>query len=113
MSEGVFGIEVLGDCHPGWLKWEGRSPQVGKDFWDTVSPINSLSSKSPWETQGQLECHALPTWYKATPNHPAIVLPLARCPSLGMTMDAWRWVMCWAWWEMKHSPSFPSVGMPS
>ena len=75
VSEGVFGIEVLGHSNPGWLKWEGRSQQVGKDFWDTMLPINSLSSKSPWEWQGELEGHTLPTWYKANPNHPAIVLP--------------------------------------
>ena len=65
------------------MKWEGRSQQVGKDFWDTVSPINSLSSKSPCEWQGELEGHTLPTWYKATLNHLDIVLPPSTLPLIG------------------------------
>ena len=83
VSEGVFGIDVSGDSNPGWLKWEGRSQQVGKEFLDTLSPVTSLSSKSPWEWQGDLEGYTLPTWYKATANHPAIVLPPSTLPLIG------------------------------
>ena len=46
-------------------------------------PISSLRSKSPWEWQGELEGHTLPTWYKATANHPAIVLPPSTLPLFG------------------------------
>ena len=83
VSEGVFGIEVSGDSNPGWLKCEGRSQQVGKDFWDTVSLINSLTSKSPWEWQRELEGNILPTWYKGTRNHPDIFLPRRTVPLIG------------------------------
>ena len=83
VSEGVFGIEVSGGSNPRWLKWEGCSQQVGKDFWDRVSPINSPSAKSPWEWHVELEGHTLPMSYKATPNYHAIVLPPSTLPLIG------------------------------